>query len=101
MDIRKGDNVKVMVGKDRGKTGKVLRVMPRESIILVENINTLKKHVRARRQGESGQVITVPRPLNVSKVLLVCKSCGRATRVGHGDGEKSKTRVCKKCKSFF
>lgn len=101
MDIRKGDNVKVMTGKDNGKTGKVLRVIPRDRTLLVENMNTVKKHVRARRQGETGQIVTVPRPLSVSKVLLVCKACGRATRISHGAGGKNRLRICKKCKSTF
>ncbi len=100
MDIRKGDKVKVLSGKDRGKTGKVLQVFPKEGRISVEGINILIKHLRPRRRGETGQRIEFPSPMSASNLMLVCQQCGRPSRIGHmttDDGGKKKFRVCKKC----
>lgn len=97
MKIKKGDNVKVLTGKDRGKTGKVITVDPGNERVTVEGLNLYKKHVRPRRQGEKGQLISVPRPLHVSNVLPVCASCGKAARVGHRMEGDTKVRYCKSC----
>lgn len=97
MKLRKGDNVKVLSGKDRGKTGKVLHAYPEESKVLVEGINLFKKHRRPRKQGEKGEIVTVSRPLSAAKVAIVCRSCGKTTRIGvRIEGEK-RARHCKKC----
>ncbi|HXF43893.1 MAG TPA: 50S ribosomal protein L24 [Candidatus Paceibacterota bacterium] len=101
MNIRKGDNVKVMKGKERGKTGKVINVDYKSGTVLIEGVNLYKKHVRAKRQGEKGETVFVARPLMVPNVMLVCPSCGRAVRVGYRIEGKTKTRYCKKCKSAF
>ena len=99
MRLKKGDTVKIMSGKDRGKTGVVLRALPDDSKIVIDGLNTFKKHARPRRQGEKGQMIVVPRPLQASKVMLICTSCKEPTRVGSRlDGAK-KVRYCKKCKA--
>lgn len=97
MKIKKGDTVKIISGKDRGKSGKVLKALPKENRVLVEGINLYPKRVRPRRQGEKGETVLVPRPLHVSKVMLVCKSCGRATRIGFRREGELKERHCKKC----
>ena len=89
----------IVSGKDRGKTGKVIRVFPEEARLVVENVNLRKRHVRARRGGEKGQVATFPAPLALASVMLVCPKCGKATRVGYSVGEERKRRICKKCKS--
>ena len=97
MKIKKGDQVKIMGGRDRGKTGAVLKVLPDEGRILVEGLNLYKKRTRPRAQGKKGETVLVPRPLHASRVLLVCGSCKRPTRAGyrfHGD---KKVRYCKKC----
>ena len=97
MHIKTGDKVKVLSGKNRGKTGKVIQVFKAEGKVVVENINKIKKHIRSRKQGEKGQVIELSGPLTVSKVMLVCPRCGKPTRVGAKiDGDK-KFRVCVKC----
>lgn len=97
MKIKKGDNVLVISGKDRGKTGKVFRALPKESKILVEGVNLRKKHRRPRRAGEKGQIITLSAPLPLSNVKLVCPKCGKATRVGYKITDGRKHRICKKC----
>ncbi|MCL4358343.1 MAG: 50S ribosomal protein L24 [Patescibacteria group bacterium] len=98
MKIKKGDLVFVDKGKSRSKTGKVLRIIPKENRIVVEGLNMAKKHARPRRQGEKGQIIDIPRPMSLSNVRLVCPACGQPTRVGYQIGQdKKKTRLCKKC----
>lgn len=97
MKIRKNDTIKILVGKDKNKTGKVLKVSPKENKVLIEGLNLYKKHVRPKKQGEKGQVVSLPRPINVSNVAIVCSSCGRAARIGYKVEGNNKTRVCKKC----
>ncbi len=101
MKIRKNDTVKIIAGKDRGKTGKVLKVFPEKASIVVEGVNVLVKHVKARKNGEKGQKIYFPGRIYVSKTMLVCPKCGKATRVSMSiaskDLKQKKDRVCKKC----
>jgi large subunit ribosomal protein L24 len=99
MRIRKGDIVKMLSGKDRGKTGKVLRVVPDSLKVSVEGLNIIRKHLRPRKRGEKGQVASIPAIVHVSKVALVCAKCGRPTRVGYGIADGRKFRMCKQCKS--
>lgn len=99
MHIRKGDTVQMMVGKDAGKNGKVLRVNPNESKVLVEGLNLLKHNRKPRKQGEKGEIVTAPRFVNAANAMLICPTCGKPARTGAKvlkDG--SKVRVCKKCK---
>lgn len=97
MKIKKNDTIKISVGKDKGKSGKVLKVFPKENKILVENLNMFKKHARPKKQGEKGQIILISKPINVSNAIFVCSSCGKATRIGYKIDGKNKTRICKKC----
>jgi len=99
MKIKKGDNVKILSGKDRGKTGKISRVLPDAGKALVEGLNLVKKHIRPRKQGEKGQRVSVPAAIDISNLMLVCSKCSKATRVGFKVSEKSKFRICKKCGS--
>lgn len=99
MKIHKNDTIKIITGKDKNKSGKVIKVFPKESKILIDGLNVFKKHVKPKKQGEKGQTISISRPLNVSNVMLICASCGKAARVGYRfEGEK-KVRICKKCKA--
>jgi len=99
MKIKKGDMVKILAGKDSGKTGKVLAVNPTKEKIIVEGANMFKKHKRPKRQGEKGEVVNVSRPMDASNALLVCPRCGQPTRVGYKLEAGKKLRSCKKCKS--
>lgn len=99
MKLKKGDNVKMLSGKDRGKTGKVIEVIPREGRVKVEGLQIVRKHIRPRKQGEKGQIASVPARIPMSKVMLVCPKCAKATRVGYRYNNDTKTRVCKKCGS--
>ena len=98
MTIRKGDTVKVISGKDRGKTGKVLRSVPEKSRVVVEKVNLVKKAMRPTQQNPQGGISTVEAPIHVSNVMLVCPSCKQPTRVSNKRDENGKkVRVCKKC----
>jgi large subunit ribosomal protein L24 len=99
MKIKKNDQVKILSGKDKGKTGKVLTVLPEENRLLVEGLNLIKKHVRPKKQGEKGQRVEVPGKINISKVMFVCPKCGKATRVAFRVTDDKKYRVCRKCNS--
>jgi len=99
MKLRKGDNVIVISGKDKGKTGKVIKALPKNNRVIIENVNLRKKHQRPKTGGQKGEKIEVPRAVAASNVLIVCKNCGKPTRVGFKllpDGKK--LRICKKCK---
>ena len=97
MNIKKGDNVVVLSGKDKGKEGKVLGAMPADKKVIVEGVNVATCHVKPRKQGEEGGIIRREIPMYVSKVMLVCPKCGKATRVGHKTVDGKNVRACKKC----
>jgi large subunit ribosomal protein L24 len=97
MNIKKGDQVKVISGKDRGKSGKVLRCMPGENKIVVDGINIVKRHKKSNRRGQKGERIMLPIAINASNVQLICPQCGKASRLGWKTIDKGKVRFCKKC----
>ncbi len=98
LGIKKGDKVTVISGKDKGKIGKVLTIIPADKRIIVEGINVMKKHLRRRSEAEPGGVREVPMAINASKVLLFCPTCGRGVRFStEVSKDKSKVRICKKC----
>lgn len=105
--IKKNDTVQIMVGKDNGKTGKVLRVNVKAGTVLVEGLNMFKKHARPTKQGEKGQTISLAQPLYMGKVMLFCSSCGKGVRTqqriteNKGTGAKIKERICVKCKNII
>lgn len=99
MRIRKGDNVIMLSGKNRGKSGKVLSVFPKSDKVIVEGLNMIKKHQRAKKQGQVGQIIHKERAVHVSIIQLICPKCGASTRTGHLIQGNNKARICKKCKA--
>jgi large subunit ribosomal protein L24 len=103
MGIRHGDTVKVMAGRSKGKTGKVLSVNPAKATVTVERANIIKKHTRANpSKNVRGGILDKEGPIHVSNVMLVCPGCGKHTRVGHTtlpDG--TKVRVCRRCNQTF
>lgn len=101
MKIKKGDNVLIIAGKDKGRTGKITKSFPKELKVLVEGINLKKKHVRPRKQGEKGQVVQTPAPMDVSNIKIICPKCGKAARVGYKTEKDIKNRICKKCKQII
>ncbi|MCB9798339.1 50S ribosomal protein L24 [Candidatus Nomurabacteria bacterium] len=100
MKIKTGDNVKILAGKERGKTGKVIQVIEhikkQRTFVVVEGLNTIKKHIRTRKAGEKGQVIELSGPIDASNVMLIDPKSNKPTRVGlKKDGDK-KLRVAKR-----
>lgn len=99
MKVKKGDQVKIIAGNDRGKTGKVLAVLTNEGRLVVEGINVKKKHVRPKQQGRKGELVRVPAPIAISRVMALCAKCGKPTRIGYKNEGAIKARICKKCGS--
>ena len=97
MIVKKGDTVLVITGKDKGKTGKVMEVFPKDNKVLVDGINIVTKHQKARKQDEKSAIIKKNAPMEASNVMVVCPVCGKATRVAHSEVEGKKVRSCKKC----
>ncbi|MBI4094772.1 MAG: 50S ribosomal protein L24 [Candidatus Liptonbacteria bacterium] len=97
MHIKKGDKVQIRSGRDRGKIGTVIAVLPREGLVSVEGINLHKKRMRPRQQGKKGETVLIARPLHSSNVSLVCGSCKKAARIGYRVSNGEKARICKKC----
>ena len=97
MNVKKGDTVVVLSGKDKGKEGKILSADPTALKVTVEGVNVATKHQKPRKQGQDGGIIKVETPIYASKVMLVCPKCGKATRVAHKITDGKKSRVCKKC----
>lgn len=97
MKLKKNDTVLIISGKDKGKKGKILEILPKEGRIMVEGVNLRKKHQRPKKQGEKGQIISMPGTFSASNAKLICPKCGKAARVGCKIVKKNKLRICKKC----
>ncbi len=101
MKIKKGDNIVVISGKDKGKKGLVLRALPQKMMIVVDKVNIKKRHIKPRKQGAKGDIVEFPGPFPVSKAMLICPKCNKATRVNSQKIKKNKYRICKKCQNKF
>jgi large subunit ribosomal protein L24 len=98
MKIKKNDNVLVIKGKDRNKTGKVVGILPEKGRLVVGGVNMIKRHQRPKRSGEKGQILSIEAPLRAENVMIVCPKCGKPVRVGFKKLENGeKVRICKKC----
>lgn len=101
MKIKKGDNVLVISGKDKGKKGKVIGSFSNKRSVLVEGVNLRKKHVKPKKQGEKGQVVQLPALIDSSNLKVVCSKCQKPSRIGYKIEGKNKYRICKKCKQIL
>ena len=102
MHVKRGDTVKVIAGKDKGKEGKIIAAIPSKNKVIVEGVAMVKKHQKARMQGQESGIITREAAIDASNVMRVCSKCGKAARTGIKileDG--SKVRYCKKCNETF
>lgn len=97
MRLKKNDNVLIISGKDRGRKGKIMKVLPKDGKIVVEGMNIHKRHRKPKRQGQKGEVVEFPAPLDVANVKFVCPKCTKAVRLGYKISGDSKFRACKKC----
>jgi len=99
VQIRRNDNVMVIAGKERGKTGKVLRVDPGKDAVIIERVNMVKRHTKARGPQQPGGIVEKEAALPASNVMMMCDKCNAPVRVGHkvlGDGKK--IRICRRCR---
>lgn len=108
MHVKRGDDVLVIAGKDKGQRGRIVRAIPRENRVIVEGINKIIRHMKPRGQGKPGGRIEMEAPLDGSNVMLICSSCGRATRTGKRfldeldhKGRPRKVRYCKACDAII
>jgi len=99
MKIKKGDNVSVISGNDKGKTGEVLEVLPKEDKVIVKGVNVRKKHVKPKKKGAEGGILSIESGIPASKVNVVCPKCNKPTRIGYEKEKDEKIRICKKCKA--
>ena len=97
LNVKKGDTVVVLSGKDKGKQGKVIQAMPKKGKVVVEGINKVKRHTKPNLKAPQGGILTKEMPLHACKVMLVCPACSKATRVAHKEVNGKSVRACKKC----
>ncbi len=97
MNIKKGDTVYVITGKDKGKSGKVTAVYSDKNKVLIENVNIVTKHQKPKSQQDKGGIVKKPAPIDASNVMVVCPVCNKATRISHKEIDGKKARICKKC----
>ena len=102
MKLKKNDRVKVLLGKDSGKTGEIVRVLPKEKKVVVHGANIYKKATKANKKNPQGGIIEIAKPIDISNVALICQSCGKSTRVGYIVTKQGvKDRICKACKGVI
>ncbi len=97
MKIKKGDTVKILYGKDNGKTGPVVAVDLKNDKVVVSGVNIYKRHLKGDGRTKTSEILTIEKPLSISKVMLVCPLCGKATRIGLRRTDGKVVRICKKC----
>lgn len=97
LSIKKGDRVKVLSGKDRGKEGQVTKTFQENRKVVVEGLNVHFRFSRPKKSGEKGQRLEIPAAMSVSKVMLICPHCGKPTRIAHDNTGEKNFRKCKKC----
>lgn len=102
MKFKKGDEVMVTVGKDRGKKGKIETVLHKQNEVLVSGLNMFKRHMKVRSESKAGGIIDIFKPLALAKIALICPKCGKQTRVGYVTvKDENKSRVCRKCQGVL
>jgi large subunit ribosomal protein L24 len=101
MKLKKGDQVVVIAGKDRGAKGKVEKIFPRQDMVLIPRINVYKKHVKSQGEGKPGGIVDITKPLPTANVALFCPKCRQRTRVGFKVSKNEKNRICKKCQAVI
>ncbi|SRR5260221_2204952 len=109
MKLLKNDEVKIVTGKDKGKSGKIEKVFSKIEKVLVPGVNQYKRHMKARQEGQPSEIVTITKPLPIANVQLICPKCKKITRVGYrleksAKGESSsgrKVRICRKCNAVI
>lgn len=101
MKLKKGDSVKVLIGKDKGKTGKIEKILPKKGRVVVSGVNVYKKHVKRQSEQQPGGIVELSRPLSAASVALMCPKCKQPTRIVWSAAAKDKQRLCQKCKGII
>ena len=99
MKLKKNDEVKIVRGKDKGKTGKVEKTLPKIKKVLIANVNLYKRHLKARSQNQPSEIVTLTKPLAEANVMFVCPKCHKESRLSYKIEKGKKYRICGKCKS--
>lgn len=97
MKVKKGDQIIVTTGKDKGKKGKIEKVFPKNSTVLVPGVGVYKRHMKKRDEKSPAGIVEIARPIALSKLALLCPKCGKPTRIGHVVVKEEKDRICRKC----
>ena len=97
LHVKKGDTVVVLSGKEKGKQGKIISAMPAKGMVVVEDVNKVKRHTKPSIKTPQGGILDKEMPLNACKVMLICPACNKATKIGHKEVDGKNVRVCKKC----
>lgn len=97
LNVKKGDNVVVLSGKDKGKSGLITASVPRKRLVIVEKVNLIKRHTKPSLKAPQGGIIQKEMPIDVSKVMLICPNCNKPTRIAHKIIDGKNTRICKHC----
>ena len=101
MRFKKGDEIIITSGKDKGKKGKIDKTYPKKDTVLLPGLNVFKRHMKKRDEQHPGGIIPFARPLSVANIALVCPKCGKPTRIGYKLEKNKKSRICRKCKSII
>src|SRR5579859_5127561 len=102
MKLKKGDEVKIVAGKDKGKTGKIEKVFSKEDKVVIPGVNEYKRHLKGNSYGQRSEIISIVKPLPVANVMFLCPKCHEPARIGYTvEGDGKKVRMCKKCKSII
>lgn len=101
MKLKKGDEVKVVRGKDKGKSGKIEEVWTKKNMIVLPGVNLYKRHIKARSQNEKSEIKELTKPLSITNIRLICPKCKLPTRVGFKITNGKKERICRKCKAII
>jgi large subunit ribosomal protein L24 len=99
MKLKKGDTVKIIKGKDKGKDGKIEKTFPKIKKVLVANVNQYKRHLKARSQKQPSEIVTLTKPLPEASVAFLCPKCKKQSRIGYKEEKGKKFRICTNCKS--
>lgn len=97
MKLKKGDEVLIDKGKDKGKKGKIDKVITKEDMVLIPGVNLYKKHYKSKIQNRKSEIIEITKPYHIGNVILICPNCHKPTRIGYKFENKEKVRICRKC----
>lgn len=101
MKLKKGDQVKILIGKDAGQTGKIEKIDVKNRLAVVTGRNLYKRHLKPRNEGDqkTGGIVDLPRPIKIDKLMIICPKCQKAVRVAYRQTKNDKTRICRLCQA--